>query len=59
MNSSFILTSWNVRGLCNLFKLKQVMNRVKYLHSKILFLQETHLLQGEVIKLVEDGQVRL
>lgn len=50
-DSSLTLTSWNVRGLCNLTKLKQVMNRVNYLHPKILFLQETHLLSGEIIKL--------
>lgn len=50
-DSSLTLTYWNVQGLCNLTKLKQVMNRVNYLHPKILFLQETHLLSGEIIKL--------
>lgn len=41
--SDLKLTSWNVRGLNKLTKLKQVMNRLKNLHSKIIFLQVTHI----------------
>ena len=36
-------TSWNCRGLQKLKKVKQVMRRLKDLHSNIIFLQETHL----------------
>ncbi len=36
--------SWNVRGFRKLVKLKQVMDRLKQYHPKIVFLQETHLL---------------
>uniref|UniRef100_A0A671UG02 exodeoxyribonuclease III n=1 Tax=Sparus aurata TaxID=8175 RepID=A0A671UG02_SPAAU len=43
-NSSNIkITSWNVRGLRKITKLKQVMSRIRHLKSKIIFLQETHL----------------
>ena len=45
------ISSWNVRGLGSLVKLKQVMTRLKYLGSKIVFLQETHLTSSEVIRL--------
>ena len=41
--SDLRFTSWNVRGLNKLTKLKQVMNRLKNLHSKIIFLQEIHI----------------
>lgn len=52
-------TSWNVRGLRKLTKLKQVINRIKQLKSKIVFLQESHLTISD-IKLVQNrwpGQV--
>ena len=42
------VTSWNVRGRRKLAKLKQVLNRVKYLEYKIVFLQETHLLAADI-----------
>lgn len=46
--SDLRFTSWNVRGLNKLTKLKQVMNRLKNLHSKIIFLQEVHLTISEI-----------
>lgn len=45
------ISSWNVRGLGRLVKLKQGMTRLKHLGSKIVLLQETHLTSGEVIRL--------
>ena len=45
VNLKFI--SWNCRGLQKLKKVKQVMNKIKDLDSKIVFLQETHLLNEE------------
>lgn len=45
------ISSWNVRGLGGLVKLKQVITRLKHLGSKIVFLQETHLTQDEAIRL--------
>uniref|UniRef100_A0AAQ5X3B6 exodeoxyribonuclease III n=1 Tax=Amphiprion ocellaris TaxID=80972 RepID=A0AAQ5X3B6_AMPOC len=57
--SDIKITSWNVRGLRRLIKLKQVINRIKQLKSKIIFLQETHLTMSDV-KLVKNrwpGQV--
>ena len=48
--SDLIFTSWNVRGLNKLTKLKQVMNRLKNLHSKIIFLQEIHMTATEIKK---------
>lgn len=52
-------TSWNCRGLNNITKVKQVMNRIKFLQSKIVFLQETHLLGGDICKIKRrwQGQV--
>lgn len=44
-------TSWNVRGMINTVKLKQVMTRIKQLESTIVFLQETHLLKEELQKI--------
>lgn len=41
------LVSWNCRGLQKLKKLKQVMNKIKDIDSKIVFLQETHLLEED------------
>lgn len=46
--SDLRFTSWNVRGLNKLTKLKQVMNRLKNLHSKIFFLQEIHITVTEI-----------
>lgn len=46
--SDLEFTSWNVRGLNKLTKLKQVMNRIKNLHSKIIFLQEIHITVTEI-----------
>lgn len=43
--------SWNCRGLHKLIKVKQVINRVKQLRAKIVFLQETHLLANETSKI--------
>lgn len=57
--SDIKITSWNVRGLRKRIKLKQVINRIKQLKSKIIFLQETHLTDCE-LKFVKNrwpGQV--
>uniref|UniRef100_A0A669DNA9 Reverse transcriptase domain-containing protein n=1 Tax=Oreochromis niloticus TaxID=8128 RepID=A0A669DNA9_ORENI len=45
------MTSWNCRGLQKLKKVKQVMRRLKDMHSKIIFLQETHLTGKEDLKI--------
>ena len=45
------ITSWNVRGIRKLIKLKQVLNRIKYLKSQIVFIQETHLTKTDIHKL--------
>lgn len=47
MSSSLkvIFTSWNCQG-----STKQVMNRLKFLQSKTAFLQETHLVGKDTIK---------
>lgn len=52
-------TSWNCRGLQKLEKVKQVIHRLKIMHSKIVFLQETHLLRKENSKIRKrwQGQV--
>ena len=44
------ITSWNCRGLQKTKKVKQVMNRIKILQSKIVFLQETHLTHEDELK---------
>lgn len=49
-NFKISVVSWNCRGLGTLSKLKQVFNRIKQLQAKIAFLQETHMLASEVIK---------
>lgn len=53
------VTSWNIRGLGSLVKIKQVMTRLKHLGSKIILLQETHLVSTEVIRIRKrwQGQV--
>lgn len=43
-------TSWNCRGLKSNKKIKEVMNKMKDLEAKIIFLQETHSLEEEHIK---------
>ena len=50
MSSELQFTSWNVKGLNKLVKLKQVMSRIKQLKAKIVFLQETHLTPEDVVK---------
>lgn len=42
------ISSWNVRGLNKLVKLKQVLGRIIQMKSKIVFLQETHLVKNYV-----------
>ena len=53
------ITCWNVRGMRKLAKMKQVLNRIKYLKSKIIFLQETHMITSDIHYLVKrwPGQV--
>ena len=46
--SDLRFSSWNVRGLNKLTKLKRVMNRLKNLHPKIIFFQEIHLTVTEI-----------
>ena len=43
-------------GLVKLAKMKQVLSRVKQIKSLVVFLQETHLLSDEVVKIKGDGQ---
>lgn len=60
MSSSLkvIFASWNYWGINKTTNLKEVMNRQKFLQSKIAFLQETHLVGKDEIKVVEkDGTV--
>lgn len=42
--------SWNCRGLRKLVKIKQVINRIKQLKARLVFLQETHMLAHETIR---------
>ncbi len=51
MSSELQFTSWNVRGLNKLVKLKEVMSRIRQLKAKIVFIQETHLAPEDVIRL--------
>lgn len=46
--SDIKITSWNVRGMRKLTKLKQVMARIKQLKSKIIFIQESHLTDSDI-----------
>lgn len=60
MSSNVNFTSWNVRGLVELAKMKQVLNRIKQIKSLVfLVFQDTHLLSDEVIKIKKrwPGQV--
>lgn len=58
-NSEIKIGSWNVRGLNNLVKLKQVLGRLKQMKANIIFLQETHLLKDDVSRVTKrwPGQV--
>lgn len=49
MASDLQFTSWNVRGLNKIVKLKQVMDRLQQLKAKITVFQETHLTSEDVI----------
>lgn len=42
------IISWNVHGMRKLAILKQVLDRIKYLKSKIIFLQESHLVASDM-----------
>lgn len=55
--SEIKITSWNVRGLNKIVKLKQVLHRIRLLKSKIIFLQETHLTDVSAVKKRWSGQV--
>lgn len=57
-NVNLKFTSWNVRGMVKLAKMKQVLRRVKQINSSVVYFQETHLLSDEVIKIKRDGQDR-
>lgn len=48
--SDIQFTSLNVQGLNKIVKLKQVMNRLRQMKAKIVFLQETHLVPEDVIR---------
>lgn len=37
------ITSWNIRGMNKIVKLKQVLDRIKLLTFQTNFLQESHL----------------
>lgn len=58
-NSEITISSWNIRGLNNLVKLKQVMGRLKQMKSNIVFLQETHLVKDDISRVTKrwPGQV--
>lgn len=43
--------SWNCRGLQQLKKIKQVMNKIKDIDTKVVFLQETHFLDEDIRKI--------
>lgn len=47
-NFDIKMTSWNVRGIRKLIKPKQVINRLRHLKSKIVFLQETHFQASDI-----------
>ena len=46
-NLEIKITTWNCRGLQKTKKIKQVMNKIKDIGSKIVFLQETHTIEGK------------
>lgn len=43
----FNFVTWNCRGLQSFKKVKQVMTKLKDMDSKIIFLQETHLVEED------------
>lgn len=45
VNLNFV--SWNCRGLQRYKKVKQVMSKLKNMDSKVVFLQETHLIEDD------------
>lgn len=49
-NKKLKVTSWNVRGMTKITKLKQVFTRLKQLDSSIVFIQESHLLSEDMIR---------
>lgn len=55
--SEIKITSWNVRGLNKLVKLKRVLDRIKLLKSQIIFLQESHLTDTTKVKKRWPGQI--
>lgn len=58
-NSEIKITSWNIRGLNNLVKLKQILGKLKQMKSSVVFLQETHLIKDDIGKVTKrwPGQV--
>ncbi len=58
-NVNLKFTSWSVRGMVKLAKMKQVISRLKQFKSSDVYLQETNLLSDEVIKVKRrwSGQV--
>lgn len=50
-DAHIVFISWNVRGLGKLAKLKQVLHRLKQFKASIVFLQETHLLSSDLLKI--------
>ncbi len=57
--SKIKITSWNVKGLREIAKIKQVLNRIRQLKSPIVFLHEIHLRATEIDRLQKrwPGQV--
>lgn len=55
--SAIKITSWNIRGLNKLIKLKQVLGRIRLLKFQIIFLQESHLTDLTKVKRRWPGQV--
>lgn len=47
-NSIINVSSWNVRGLNKIAKIKQVLGRIKQMKTTVCFLQETHLLDKDL-----------
>lgn len=49
-NAPFLnIVSWNVRGMRKLVEIK--LARLKHLQAKLIFLQETHLLSDEIMRI--------